>query len=332
METPLAPSSDPATNALYEQLGSNFDHIPAKFTFSHLREDLRSITHPDNLCHLPVFTPEVRKQIFSELSADIRTGKHFAIVEADSDQLKSANQQISRHFGDLTIIASAAQHTQTLETLEITDQPMVFRSTEGGDELHIIFRNINESDKPKIISYVKSMNSQTRKVHPHLSKREFILSSSTGVAFSDEPGFANEFTLTSDKLSKGEIPHAFNFIEDVKDRANDRAGSTKVLHELEQLPVDQLLSMNPQEFTDFESDRFGGLRVSKGGRKILNMINQTITYRWFRAQLSPDSSLPAIPTASPLSDDTFISTQDKPTLRQIVDQWKQIFITKSSPN
>ena len=314
--------SNPFQTALSEQLGPHYASIPDKNLFKNQPAYLREVSAPDNLSQIPVLLDSARLQMFSRITQCVRDGLAFALIKIDSDQLKAANEQIHHDFGDESIRASAGTITQTLATADLSCEHFVFRSSRAGDELVIFFLSPTSEDLEAITAFTQNINRRIQQVSlptPSGSKK-FTLSSSAGLASSVETVFKNDVENTRLQLKSNTIPHAYNLAHSLVDKANDRAGAIKVLHELTHFPMEELLSMDPLNYKNYIAKRQGGLRTSTAGWNILLMIDQIITARFLESKF-PSSSQLHFDTA-PLETSDPRST---PLLRRIISSYNQIF-------
>lgn len=321
------PGHSPLQETLAKQLGSDYSQIPNQFTHSQLPPHLKEMTHPDNLCRLPVYTNEIRHFVLSQISAAIRDGSDFAIIKCDSDQLKSANEQISREFGDETIKYSASQITGKLSQMTFNTPPLIFRSTTGGDELYLFILNATPAELTQAENLVKDLNSTSRSVTiPSLkTDHNFTMSTSAGITSSQDRFFQTYLKQTQTAIQEGKISHGFNLIQEMIDKTEDRTSAIKVLHELDSLPISDLLGMSPIQLRLFISKNFGGRRISEAGLNILFMIDQIVASKYSTTFPDSDSPPPEIESQALLDSNPKSSV----TLRKIVDTWNSIF--KSNP-
>ena len=183
-------------------------------------------------------------------------------------------------------------------------------------------RPFTPEDLEAITAFTQNINRRTQQVSlptPSGSKK-FTLSSSAGLASSVETVFKNDVENTRLQLKSNTIPHAYNLAHSLVDKANDRAGAIKVLHELTHFPLEELLSMDPLNYKNYIAKRQGGLRTSTAGWNILLMIDQIITARFLESKF-PSSSQLHFDTA-PLETSDPHST---PLLRRIISSYNQIF-------
>lgn len=277
--------------ALAEQLGTDYAHVPSRYLHSSLPDYLKEITVPDNLSGLPVMIDSARLAMFTQITKAVREQQPFAVFKADSDQLKAANDQINHQFGDESIRYSSGLITQKLEAASLSCPHFAFRAAQAGDEIIVFFFSPNDEDRAKIKQLTQEINSASRPVSVPTPSGSvsFLLSTSAGVVLSLETAFSRAVEDTRLKLVSVAIPHAYNLAHQAVEKASDRAGAVKVLHELSRIPVENLLRLSPLEFKKHIAGTFGGLRISTAGLNIILIIDQVLTANFFqsRAEISP---------------------------------------------
>ncbi|MFA6013411.1 MAG: GGDEF domain-containing protein [Desulfobacteraceae bacterium] len=308
---------------LTRQIGPDYASLPARYTFDHQPDYIKDLTHPDNLCGLPIYTPKLRHHLLTLCTTAIRREQNFAILKIDSDQLKLANETFGRLFGDETIRRSASLVSRQFENWPDDSQVFITRSTTGGDELYIFAINVQPEHLDQIQNISSLINNYSEQVSiPTPSgDQTYKLSSSAGKVTSAEHQFSREIDRTRELLDSGQIPYAFNLIQDMINKADDRAGSIKVLHELSSLPVNELMAMHPIQLKERISRQFGGGRISQAGLNILSMIEQISVHNWLRNPHSAD--------ATDGTDESAAGTENT-TLRQIVDSYNSCFKPKQT--
>jgi hypothetical protein len=175
-------------------------------------------------------------------------------------------------------------------------------------------RELNSRDQ-----LVKVPNSGGKEVEYHLS-------SSVGITTSAENRLAPQIEQIRHELatnpSRQATGQAYDFIETMEEAAIDRSGGVKVLHELEQIPIDNLLGMDPVTYRKYVTSLQGGRRTSQAGLNILFMLDQIITARHISERISDGTEIP---------EDVSKLYEMEPgdlTLRAIIDAYNALFRKK----
>ena len=161
--------------------------IPPRFKeFSNLPDTVSVNT----LTGLPIEDEHVANHLAGRLSEAIRTGKKWALVTTDVDNLKYVNDVMGdRQLGDVTIRYGIAKATQATEQALTTDNELregveviALRGRDAADETTILALGINETEIAQLKNTVDQASRPTLVENPN-----FTFSISTGFISSDDP-------------------------------------------------------------------------------------------------------------------------------------------------
>ena len=260
-ETP-AERKNPWQNKLEKQ-GLNFTIIPEGF-----------LNKPDINFQLDEKTgfimenKDMRMYLIEKISDSIRTGRKWAVVYADADNLKTANTKYGRPFGDMVIAYGAAAVTQLINKTKINSNTKITTTKEGhaADEYSVWLFDISDEDIEKLRNAINA--NLHHGTHAESPEFNFYFSISTAILTYDDPRIQGQLEETKSFLASGENRLAYDFFQNsIKDIIEDDVATIKIekdLNRLGSMPQDELLTnTNMDMFIKGIVSIFGDSRLSE---------------------------------------------------------------------
>lgn len=248
---------DPRERVLRDLYGLIFD-VPGRFS------DIQSFpagTHLDPMTALPIDNDKVREMTIRKFSDAVRKGRRWAIIYADADNLKKANSDVDRQFGNMTIRESAARITTILDKLGLSDtvEMIALRQTNAADETIIWLFNQTEEDQQKIEAALQEIEMPLEIANP-----TYTFSTTAALITQDSPEIADILTKAKKHLSNNPdniIADDYNIIKAI---ADTQVGLKKIVKDVERIPAERLLSASGlDEVRNIISDTLGNSRISR---------------------------------------------------------------------
>lgn len=141
--------------------GIKFDVPP---NFRDLSRYAPNTTQADRLTGIATETDAMRTMLIQNLTNCVREKKRWAMLYADGDQLKTANDKYNRKLGDFFIKWTTSHVTSSLEGLPnyLQDKAVVVRPRDSSDEVQVWFFDVSDEDLVKITE-VKDKIGKTEK-------------------------------------------------------------------------------------------------------------------------------------------------------------------------
>lgn len=322
--------SRPYQQALSEQLGPSYGDIPDKYRYSSAQnpipKDILAQTTPDHIAGLPIMNDPLRKHVIDRSTELIRQGKTVAIFEVDSDQLKAANN-ISRRFGDETILSGTATACQAISAADVSCEHYIVRPQGSPDESLAIFFDPSPEDLKKIKALHRTASTVRRISVKNLKGQpvDFPLGCSSSVITSEDARVGSQLAETKHKLLTGEITNAAGFFGLMSDFADAATKGVKAIHELQNMHPKELLQLNLREFEDKIVKEMGGMRISGAGLRLILRMNSIITFK--TSGEYPADARQDIPEI----DTDLIDQASIETLRDVVDVYNSLFGHRETP-
>jgi GGDEF domain-containing protein len=282
-------------------LVSPTDYLPESQTIFHNIEYRK-----DEKTGLAIFEKEARVAIVNELNEALDQGGEVGVILYDCDGLKEANDKVSHVFGDYNIMWGSSYPLHLLKELGLSSQLIVVRPEGSPDDTMIFVKNPTPEDKVKIQDFVNKLNNPSSGKDITVMDNEgnpriHTLSTTAGVSYSPadlreiarrrrkDYDLSPDFSVWTDddldkdlSLLKKSDPEGYKFaiIEGLRQVADDRAHEAKGEKQLEVATawLETLVGLSIEDFDIAEEKRFGGSRVSRVVRKL---INETRRERYF---------------------------------------------------
>lgn len=221
----------------------------------------------DGKTGLPIEDDPIRKNIASGLSDAIRNGQKWAFAYVDVDNLKKANDNVERPFGDMVIVYGAAKTAQAVESSNLSKDTSVSitRPTDAADETNVWVFNLSDEEQQRMQENIKAAEEPLELQDP-----PFSLSLSSAVITSDDPRIQNELNKAKLWLLQDDDRIAFDFYEEVKNIANKDTILLKTAKDLKRIPHEQMLTaQGVQEIISVLTQEFGNSRISEEALELI---------------------------------------------------------------
>jgi len=123
--------------------------VPKRFLDTSIFPDYDGGTDIDKDTGLPIMHTAFRIMVADEFSDCVRRGKNWALLKSDADNLKKANSDLGRLFGDMVIRYGAAMATNSVSELNLSKDTKIFAarpSTGGADEVEIWLFDLEDKE------------------------------------------------------------------------------------------------------------------------------------------------------------------------------------------
>jgi hypothetical protein len=229
----------------------------------------------DEKTGLRIENDQLRTHTVTLLSDCIRNGKNWAVVYSDGDNLKEANN-ISREFGDMAIVYSAAKTIQAIEKSNLGPNVKIItsRQEDAGDEVVVWLFDVSNQDLQNLYREIDLIQAPTKINNP-----SFRLSTSTAVISNDDRRIQAEINNSKPWLLADNSRLAYNLYQhEIMDRAEKDVKLKKIdkdIDRLKDLPENKLLTANNMDtFIKAISETFGNSRISD---KVLEILLKLVS-------------------------------------------------------
>ncbi len=138
----------------------------------------------DRLTGMPLESGRTRGEIVGTLSDCLREDRPWALIYTDADNLKSANDDIERKFGDLVIVQGAVRLGTALKNAQLSSRVEViaFRPSDAADEICVWLFDVNEDELGRLRAELAKIETPIPIQNPAFE----LSSSATMISSSDE--------------------------------------------------------------------------------------------------------------------------------------------------
>jgi hypothetical protein len=200
----------------------------------------------------------MRLFLADRLSQTVRERKGWARIYIDGDNVKKANLEQTRRFGDMVIKYGAATGTQLANSLSFLEDIEMYatRQTQAADETVInIFGLTPEQEQAVVETF--STNSRKQSENPH-----FTFSVTTAIITSTEPRIQDELRATETFLQDNPNNIGRNFFRQVDTLLENDVNVLKATKDLERLTEEELAEAETlSEFIAAVTEKIGGSRI-----------------------------------------------------------------------
>jgi hypothetical protein len=268
-EEETGPPINPWEGRLHDQ-GFNFD-IPPRFINLHGLP--REVT-TDTLVGLPVEDDKMRLFLADRLSHNVRDGKGWARIYIDGDNVKRANHEQSRRFGDMVIKYGAATGTQLADGLAFPEDVEMYatRQTQAADETVISIFSLTP-EQERAVEEAFSTDSSKQSENP-----SFTFSVTTAIITSSEPRIQDELRATETFLQNNPNKIGRNLFREIDNLLENDVNVLKAAKDLDRLAEGELTEAETlSEFTDAVTEKIGGGRIMRETLETLLAMNAVRT-------------------------------------------------------
>ncbi|OGC93223.1 hypothetical protein A2876_04955 [Candidatus Amesbacteria bacterium RIFCSPHIGHO2_01_FULL_48_32b] len=317
---------------LEQQIGSGYASIPPRFRVGDPQNPIPpEYQESDRLCGLPVMNDKVRDWLITRTASCVTNNQAVVVLEIDSDQLKAANTKVARQFGDEVIRYGAATGARLLDQAQLSCQIAAVRPGSSPDETLFFLFNPSPEDLNKIPAVRSAANAAKKVTVPDFKGKsvDFTIGNSCGIASTRDIRHSAVTTETKQLLETGQIRQASALLHSLQEHAESTTKGIKALHELGDIPIEDLLKLSIRNLMDTVAEKFGNTRVSPAGLRIIMMITSIITSRSL-SEKSSQSDTSLQPTMAQLESEL----KDKRatnSLRKIVTAFNSLFPPQLEP-
>lgn len=268
--------------ARLEQQGLNFS-IPSRPLPEWMTGDLQI----DELTHLVTENDNSRRHVAERLSGAIRNGESWFAFTTDADNLKQANDNIDRQFGDMVIAFGAARIGQAIERAALSPHvdAITMRWGSGADETMTWLFGLSEAEEESLRRELEIAQTPHVVKIPEIEKPpSFVFSTTIAIATSNDPRIQHQLNETQQWLSEHPDATAFNFMQNIVTATTQEVKLTKIEKDLARLPIEELLTMNGVEtLHEYIVKTLGNSRISD---KLLDLTLQLSSVQAARAMMN----------------------------------------------
>jgi GGDEF domain-containing protein len=221
--------------------------------------------HPDRLTGLPIEDDTIRTEIAKKLDDSIKSGKNFACIYADVDNLKTANG-ISRTFGDEIIRSDAARVCSMLDGMNMEEASLfVVRQTHAADETVVWVFDLTDEQLRELREKNNELNRQKANIETS-PDQNFTISTTAAMVDSQTAQLQEGISATKQYLEEDDGRTSLNFLKDITEYVDNRAKMLKIAKDIARLPVEQLgegEQTKTAKVIDILSKTLGGSRISE---------------------------------------------------------------------
>ncbi len=258
----LADRKNPWQNKLEEQ-GLNFTIIPGRFLeIPKLNFQIGEKTG------LMVENRDMRFYLINKVSYSIRNEKKWAVVYADTDNLKTANTKYGRPFGDMAILYGAAAVTQLVNKAKLNPNAEIIplRENHTADEYSVWLFDLSDEEIKKLHNEI-DLNLHNG-IHVNRDELMFHFSISAALMAYSDSRIQGQLEETIRFLASGDNRLAYDFFQNsIKNILEEDVAEIKIekdLDRLNNLPQDELLTeTNMDKFIKGIATIFGDSRLSE---------------------------------------------------------------------
>jgi len=252
--------------------------IPTKFkiTLSPLIEKGNLVI--DELTGLPFETDKVRKMVSNQLGNCLRTGKKFAVIYTDADNLKKANSSPhGRDLGNMVIKYGAAVASDIIEKAQFDSKVEVYfyKPTHAADETIIWAFGVSDGD----LNNIKKAIDEIRPIKA--DDLNYVFSTTSSVVDSQHQDIITMVDQTTTWLKKDESRTPFDLYNEVEKKADSINHQLKINKDLNRLSPEELIKAgNLQEIIRTLTQDLGDSRI---GGELLEVICKLVSVETLKA-------------------------------------------------
>lgn len=191
---------------------------------------------------------DLREGLAVGLTETIRRGENWAVMTIDLDQLKKANTDIGRLFGDVYISWGARKAIDILKENDqgesLLGKTVVFKEGKTSDEIKLWFFGVNKKELEEIkkLNDIVNQSSQELKIKKSNKKVKFNFSLSSGLVTSKDKNIQRKIKKTLEK-QPAVFWNLFNLVNDLSDLKADRIKLSKDISRFQKI-LDQVREKN----------------------------------------------------------------------------------------
>jgi hypothetical protein len=241
------------------------------------REIMQKDVTVDKLTNLPLENDAVRTEITRNVETALRNGDEVIIVSADEDNLKQANTELGKPFGNMLIRGGASKITRALADMKLPEgvKVVVVRQTGAADETIAWITGIPKVDEgnPMHVDTLRNtlqqrINEATAPAQATLDKDgkpvTFTFSTTATVMATTDPRIATEVRNVRENTNGEPTNHTYELYNTMKEITDVEVSAIKISKDLGRLPIESLRTAKGlEEVKQRLTEEIGNSRISK---------------------------------------------------------------------
>lgn len=269
-EVPQA--GDPLTEKLQAQ---GIDFSMAKRIVSSENFPMEVIVDPKT--GLVIETDSVRAYIATEFTKAVTNGKKWIAIYADADNLKHANAQYGRQFGDKVIQYGAATVSQIIDRANLSRSVEILatRQDSAGDETSVWCFGVEDDEIERIKQEIKKRSEGDEVTNP-----PFKFCVTIAAITNDDPRVQEVLQKTKEWARSNSRRPAYQEYQKIVSTLDSDVREIKIAKDLERLPTNGLVEQQGlQETMRLMTTELGDSRISAALLDVLLRLQSVQTVR-----------------------------------------------------
>lgn len=240
-----SPQREPRTLMQWEEIINSKPGFTTQVSESFLDKIQTSKRGKDRLTRLPTDSDRHRRSIARSLANALKEGQNFAVMYADLDNLKTANE-IERSFGDAMIKTGAARVCNKIAEISNLENVTVhtIRPSKAADETITWFFGLTDQQLAELNQIGADLNRETQTFSDDMTR--FDVSNSVTVVSSKDEFFADKINSETLWIQRNRrLP--WKLLNQFTNYADDRTSLLKIQKDMRRLPSEQLASLTESD-------------------------------------------------------------------------------------